>query len=96
MRWTCGDRFRRRVAEIAALRLRHLRHGELEPRLDEFSVVQRETDWLALVFDEKLRIEHLEPNALAVGPVLRDKKQADGSLQAPRINYGKDGLTPPM
>ena len=24
------------------------------------------------------------------------KKQADGSLQAPRINYGKDGLTPPM
>jgi hypothetical protein len=24
------------------------------------------------------------------------KKQADGLLQAPRINYGKDGLTPPM
>jgi hypothetical protein len=24
------------------------------------------------------------------------KKQADGSFQAPRINYGKDGLTPPM
>jgi hypothetical protein len=24
------------------------------------------------------------------------KKQADGTLQAPRINYGKDGLTPPM
>ncbi len=23
-------------------------------------------------------------------------KQADGSLQAPRVNYGKDGLTPPM
>jgi len=24
------------------------------------------------------------------------KKQPDGSLQIPRINYGKDGLTPPM
>jgi hypothetical protein len=24
------------------------------------------------------------------------KKQADGTLTAPRINYGKDGLTPPM
>jgi hypothetical protein len=24
------------------------------------------------------------------------KKQPDGTLQAPRINYGKDGLTPPM
>jgi len=24
------------------------------------------------------------------------KKQADGTLQTPRINYGKDGLTPPM
>src|ERR1043166_8931680 len=24
------------------------------------------------------------------------KKQADGTLQAPRINYGKNGLTPPM
>jgi hypothetical protein len=24
------------------------------------------------------------------------KKQPDGSLQAARINYGKDGLTPPM
>ena len=24
------------------------------------------------------------------------KKQADGSVQAPRINYGRDGLTPPM
>jgi len=24
------------------------------------------------------------------------KKQADGSVQAPRINYGKDGVTPPM
>lgn len=24
------------------------------------------------------------------------KKQADGTLQAPRITYGKDGLTPPM
>jgi len=24
------------------------------------------------------------------------KKQADGSLQTPRINYGKDGVTPPM
>jgi hypothetical protein len=24
------------------------------------------------------------------------KKQADGTVQAPRINYGKDGVTPPM
>jgi hypothetical protein len=24
------------------------------------------------------------------------KKQADGTVQAPRVNYGKDGLTPPM
>ena len=24
------------------------------------------------------------------------KKQPDGTLQAARINYGKDGLTPPM
>ena len=24
------------------------------------------------------------------------KKQPDGTLQAPRVNYGKDGLTPPM
>jgi hypothetical protein len=24
------------------------------------------------------------------------KKQADGTLQTPRITYGKDGLTPPM
>jgi hypothetical protein len=24
------------------------------------------------------------------------KKQADGTLQAPRINFGKNGLTPPM
>jgi len=28
--------------------------------------------------------------------IVAAKKQADGSLQAPRINYGKDGLTPPM
>src|SRR6478735_6883159 len=26
--------------------------------------------------------------------IVAAKKQADGSLQAPRINYGKDGLTP--
>jgi len=26
----------------------------------------------------------------------RAEKQADGTLLAPRINYGKDGLTPPM
>jgi hypothetical protein len=24
------------------------------------------------------------------------KKQPDGTLQAARINYGKDGITPPM
>ena len=24
------------------------------------------------------------------------KKQADGTFQTPRINYGKDGLGPPM
>jgi hypothetical protein len=24
------------------------------------------------------------------------KKQPDGTLQAPRVNFGKDGLTPPM
>jgi hypothetical protein len=24
------------------------------------------------------------------------RKQADGTLQAPRVNFGKDGLTPPM
>jgi hypothetical protein len=24
------------------------------------------------------------------------KKQPDGTLQAARINYGKDGVTPPM
>ena len=24
------------------------------------------------------------------------KRQADGTLLTPRINYGKDGLTPPM
>jgi hypothetical protein len=24
------------------------------------------------------------------------KRQADGTLQAPRVSYGKDGLTPPM
>jgi hypothetical protein len=24
------------------------------------------------------------------------QKQSDGTLQAPRITYGKDGLTPPM
>jgi hypothetical protein len=24
------------------------------------------------------------------------KKQEDGTLQAPRVNYGKDGVTPPM
>jgi hypothetical protein len=28
--------------------------------------------------------------------VAAGKKQADGSVQAPRITYGKDGLTPPM
>jgi hypothetical protein len=28
--------------------------------------------------------------------IVAAKKQADGSLQTPRINYGKDGLTPPM
>jgi hypothetical protein len=28
--------------------------------------------------------------------IVAAKKQADGSLHAPRINYGKDGLTPPM
>ena len=28
--------------------------------------------------------------------IVAAKKQADGSLQAPRINFGKDGLTPPM
>ena len=28
--------------------------------------------------------------------IVAAKKQADGSLQAPRIAYGKDGLTPPM
>jgi hypothetical protein len=24
------------------------------------------------------------------------KKQADGTVQTPRVTYGKDGLTPPM
>ena len=28
--------------------------------------------------------------------IVAAKKQVDGSLRAPRINYGKDGLTPPM
>ena len=28
--------------------------------------------------------------------ILAAKKLADGTLQAPRINFGKDGLTPPM
>ncbi len=28
--------------------------------------------------------------------ILAAKKQADGSLQTPRITYGKDGLAPPM
>jgi hypothetical protein len=28
--------------------------------------------------------------------VAAGKKQADGSVQAPRVTYGKDGLTPPM
>jgi hypothetical protein len=28
--------------------------------------------------------------------IVAAKKQADGSLQTPRIAYGKDGLTPPM
>jgi hypothetical protein len=28
--------------------------------------------------------------------IVAANKQADGTLQAPRINYGKDGLTPPM
>jgi hypothetical protein len=28
--------------------------------------------------------------------VAAGKKQADGSVQTPRITYGKDGLTPPM
>lgn len=28
--------------------------------------------------------------------IVAAKKQPDGSLQAPRIAYGKDGLTPPM
>src|SRR6516165_8316863 len=73
----------------AALRLRHLRHGELEPRVDEFGVVQRETDRLALVFDEKLRIEHLEPDALAVGPVLRDSQVADVEREPARRRFGQ-------
>src|SRR5215471_1363540 len=73
----------------AAFRLRHLRHVELEPRLDEFGVVQRETDWLALVFGEKLRIEHLEPDALAVGPVLRDSQVANVEREAARRRFGQ-------
>jgi hypothetical protein len=28
--------------------------------------------------------------------IVAAKKQADGTLEAPRINYGKDGVTPPM
>jgi len=28
--------------------------------------------------------------------ILAAKKQPDGTLQAPRVNFGKDGLTPPM
>jgi hypothetical protein len=28
--------------------------------------------------------------------VAAGKKQADGTVQTPRITYGKDGLTPPM
>jgi outer membrane lipoprotein SlyB len=28
--------------------------------------------------------------------ILAAKKLPDGTLQAPRINFGKDGLTPPM
>jgi hypothetical protein len=28
--------------------------------------------------------------------VAAGKKQADGSVQTPRVTYGKDGLTPPM
>ncbi len=28
--------------------------------------------------------------------VFAAKKQADGSVQAPRVNYGRDGVTPPM
>jgi hypothetical protein len=28
--------------------------------------------------------------------VAAGKKQADGSVQTPRVTYGKDGLMPPM
>ena len=28
--------------------------------------------------------------------IVAAKKQADGTLLAPRVNIGKDGLTPPM
>jgi hypothetical protein len=28
--------------------------------------------------------------------IVAGKKQADGTVQAPRINYGKDGVAPPM
>ena len=39
----------------------------------------------------------LADNAVAVGIViLAAKKLPDGTLQAARVNYGKDGLTPPM
>jgi hypothetical protein len=38
--------------------------------------------------------DELKPGAKIF--IVAAKKQQDGSLQAPRIAYGKDGLTPPM
>jgi len=54
-------------------------------------IVTPQTTVVAFVPGDK---NELKPGAKIF--VAAAKKQADGSLQAPRINYGKDGLTPPM
>lgn len=64
-----------------------LKHKDGETKV----VVPPDTPIVAFVKGDKADLKPGVRIFIAAG-----KKQADGSVQAPRINYGKDGVSPPM
>jgi hypothetical protein len=64
-----------------------LKHKDGENKI----VVPSDTPIVAFAKGDKADLKPGAKIFIAAG-----KKQADGSVQAPRINYGKDGASPPM
>ncbi len=65
------------------------------------SVKYKDGEKKILVTPETAVVTYVNGDAADLKPgtkifVAAGKKQADGSVQTPRVTYGKDGLTPPM